>query len=325
MNAIPGKEINMDETNPSVPGASEVIEAGANTPELSLEQDADISDDLGDIGGLEAAAEELTPKQVQELKKKLKIKVDGEEFEEELDFNDEEGLKRHIQKAKAFDKRAKEFSKYKADVDSLLSMLQSDPEALLEKMGINVDDLSERRLSKRIEEMQKSPEQIEAEKMRKRLEEYEAKEKELQARAEAAEFERMKDEHARQIEAEITEAMEVSTIPPKNDPEVYQQIGQLMAIAMSRGIENVTPKMVIPYVEKAYERRIASIIQRLDDAGLEKLLSKERLDQYRKNKVAARKPVPQTPKAVDTGSKTKAEDKPKQQGFRLNSLLSPRK
>jgi len=117
MNAIPGKEINMDETNPSVPGASEVIEAGANTPELSLEQDADISDDLGDIGGLEAAAEELTPKQVQELKKKLKIKVDGEEFEEELDFNDEEGLKRHIQKAKAFDKRAKEFSKYKADVD----------------------------------------------------------------------------------------------------------------------------------------------------------------------------------------------------------------
>ena len=127
----------MDETNPSVPGASEVIEAGANTPELSLEQDADISDDLGDIGGLEAAAEELTPKQVQELKKKLKIKVDGEEFEEELDFNDEEGLKRHIQKAKAFDKRAKEFSKYKADVDSLLTMLQSDPEALLEKMSIS--------------------------------------------------------------------------------------------------------------------------------------------------------------------------------------------
>ena len=70
-----------------------------------------------------------------ELKKKLKLKVDGEEYEEEIDFNDDENLRKHLQKSKAFDKRAKEFTGYKSQVEQLLKMLEEDPEALLEKMG----------------------------------------------------------------------------------------------------------------------------------------------------------------------------------------------
>lgn len=280
----------------------------------------DIQDDLSDIDAAEASGQ-ISSEEAKQLKKVLKIKVDGEEFEETVDFNDEEGLKRHIQKARAFDKRAKEHAKFKADVDNLMAMLQNDPEAVLEKLGLNVDDFAEKRLAKKIDELKKSPEQIEAEKMRKKLEEYEAREKQLKEQAEKAEFERLKDEEARAIQTEIMEAVETSAFLPKGDPEVYGQIGQLMAIAMSKGITNVTPKSVLPYVEKAYERRISSLVNKLDDAGLEKLM-KARLDQYRKNKVQSKKPAPPAPKVVDTGKKG-AKEEPKKP-VKLSSFLRPR-
>lgn len=315
----------MDEINPasSVPGAAEVVEAAQGIPEnTEVQASDDIQDDLSDIEAAQASGQ-ITPAEAKELKKVLKVKVDGEEFEETVDFNDEESLKRHIQKARAFDKRSKEYSKYKADVDSLLEMLQKDPEGVLERMGVNVDDLSEKRLSRKIEEMQKSPEQIEMEKMRKRLEEFENNEKELKTKAEKAEFERLKDEQAKEIQTSILKALETSTFLPKDDPEVFHQVGQLMNIAMSKGMTDVTPELVIPYIEKAYERRLTNLINKLDDAGLEKFITKQRLDQYRLNKVNSKKATASAErKVVDTGKKQESE-KPAQK-VRLSSLLRPR-
>lgn len=313
----------MDEINPvtTVPGASEVVEASQSIPEnTEVQASGDIQDDLSDIDAAQASGQ-ITAAEAKELKKVLKVKVDGEEFEETVDFNDEEALKRHIQKARAFDKRSKEYSKYKADVDSLLEMLQKDPEGVLERMGVNVDEFSEKRLARKIEEMQKSPEQLEMEKMRKQIEQYENEQKELRTKAEKAEFERQKDEQAKEIQASIIKALDSSTFLPKDDPEVFNQIGQLMAVAMKNGMKDVTPEAVIPYIEKAYERRLANVISKLDDAGLEKFITKQRLDQYRLNKMSSKKPVPQAPKVVDTGKKAK-DEKPKEK-YRLKNLLRP--
>jgi len=76
---------------------------------------------------------EISKEQATFLKKKLKLKVDGQEIEEEVDLGDDEYLKRELQKSKAFDKRVKEHAAYKSQVDQLLQMLQNDPESLVKK------------------------------------------------------------------------------------------------------------------------------------------------------------------------------------------------
>ena len=67
--------------------------------------------------------------------KKLKLKVDGQELEEELNLDDDEALIRQLQMAKMGQKRAKE----KADLEKQLGMffneLQKNPLGVLAQIG----------------------------------------------------------------------------------------------------------------------------------------------------------------------------------------------
>jgi DNA repair exonuclease SbcCD ATPase subunit len=276
-------------------------------------------DDLADAeesvdGELQAAAEDagMTPNQIQNLKKKLKLKIDGEEVEEEIDWADEEGLKRHLQKAKAFDKRAQEFAEYKNQVEQLVKMLKEDPETLLERAGLNVDELAEKRLSRKIEEMKKSPEQLEKEKMQKELEEYRKKAKAAEEEKQRAEQERMRNEQAAEIENEIMKALDGGkTKLPKNNPRVAMRIGQMMYIATQNGYPNVTPKDVLPIVEKEWFDELRSYFDESSEDFIEEIVGKHNFDRVRKKRLAKR-PAAKTTTAnqlvKDTGTKPKMDD-----------------
>ena len=216
-------------------------DSGSSNVDTSSAESIDAAQKAGDISKAEATA----------LKKKLKLKVDGQEFEEEVDFNDEDSLRRHLQKSKAFDKRMQEFSGYKQQVDMILEMLENDPEGLLEKMGKNVDELAESRLRRRVEELKKSPEQLEKERMAKELQELREEKKRIQEEKEMAEMEKMRNQHAIQIQNDIKEALDAqNTVLPKRNPTIIARIGQAMFLAMKNGYPEVTAKDVIPFVEK---------------------------------------------------------------------------
>lgn len=322
----------MSEVQDSISNVVEEVVAEAAPMESEVSEGESLEASEGEIGeeaAIDAAqqAGEISKKEAQALKKKLKIKVDGQELEEEVDFGDEEGLKRHLQKSKAFDKRLKEFSSYKSQVESAFELLQRDPEAFLEQIGLNVDDLAEKRLSRKIEEMKKSPEQLEAEKMRRELEEYKKKEKDASERAQKLELERMKNEQAAQIENDITSALEdVKSVLPKRNPAVMQRIAQTMLLAMQRGFDNVTARDVIPLVEKQYREEVASLLGSSSDEVLEMFATKERLNNYRKSQVSQRKaapPTPQKPKITDTGV-TKVEKTKEPEKYYMKDLFSIR-
>lgn len=268
-----------------------------------------------------AAAEksgDLTKKQAQDLRKKLKIKVDGEESEVELDFNDEETLKKHLQKSNAFDKRLKEFSSYKNQVDQMIQMLQNDPEAFLEKAGYNVDDMAEKRLKRKVEEMKKTPEQLEKETMQKELEGLKKKLKDEEDLKAQAEMEKLRQTQAASIQEEIMGALDdVKNKLPKNNPFVVEKIARNMVFAMKNGYPNVTAKDVIPIVEKQWKEELRSYFDTSTEDFFEELVGKSNLDRYRKQKIsAARKSSAntQTAKQIvqDTGNTKKVEkEKPK--------------
>ena len=282
--------------------ASQVAGNGEMTPE--------------EIASAEKAGE-ISKQEAQSLRKKLTLKVDGQEFEEELDFNDDEGLKRHLQKSKAFDKRLKEHSQYKNNVDQFLKRLQDDPEGLLEEMGYDVDSMSEKRLAKKVEELKKSPEQLEKEKMQKELETLKKKIKEEADQKEQLALESAKNQHAQEIQHDIISSLDSAKSKlPKNNPRVVEMVGQNMLFAMRNGFPNVTAKDVIPIVEKQYKEEIRRLMDASPEDFIEEYVGKENLDRYRKKQLAATRATAKTTTAKqmvqDTGTtKKKEEVKPK--------------
>lgn len=267
--------------------------------QLDAEAQIDAAQKNGDLSKTEAQA----------LKKKLLLKVDGQEFEEEIDFNDDENLKKHFQKSKAFDKRVKEFTSYKSQVDQLLQMLESDPESVLEKMGLDVDGLAKKRIERKIEEMKKSPEQLEKEKMAKELQDLREEKKKAKELADKSELERMRNEQAQQIEMDITSALDAANSAlPKKNPLVLQRISATMLMAMKNGYPDVTAKDVIPLVEKQWESELNEFFSVLPEKTIEKLVGKQNIDRLRKTRVAEKKVQTTTAKQIAHSTAQKAED-----------------
>jgi hypothetical protein len=272
--------------------------------------------DLGDEDSIDEAQAtgEISKKEAQSLKKKLKLKVDGREFEEEVDLGDEAYLTRELQKSKAFDKRMQEFAEYKKKVDAFMNAFNEDPEGLLEKMGKNVDELAEKRLRRRVEEMEKSPEQLEREKMAKELEELRLEKKRIQEEKERQEIEALRNQHAMELERDIKQALEnADTVLPKRSPLVMHRIGQALFLAMKSGYPNVKVKDVIPLVEKQYKQELSELFKVMPEDTIEALIGKEPLHKWRKSLIAKNKAakvqadVPSKGKIEDTGNKQRNE------------------
>lgn len=261
-----------------------------------------------------AKAGDLTPKEVQALKKKLKLKVDGQEFEEEVDWNDEVGMTKHLQKSKAFDKRMQEFSGYKSQVDAIMEMLDKDPEALLEKLGKNVDEIAEKRLQRKIAEMEKSPEQLEKDKMAKELEDLRKEAKKIKEEKEQNELESLRNQHAMELERDIKSALEGSnTILPKRSPIVMHRIGQALYLAMKNGYPEVKVSDVIPIVEKQFKQELSDLFSVMPEDTIEALVGKEPLHKWRKSLIAKSRQSKATeattkPTINDTGTVSKSAE-----------------
>ncbi len=271
-----------------------------------------VVEDLSSPEAIEAAAKagDITKDKALSLKRKLKLKVDGKDFEEEVDLGDDAYLIRELQKSKAFDKRMQEFSAYKKQVDELVSMLENDPEALLEKLGKNVDDIAEKRLTRKLEQMQKSPEQLEKDKMSKELEDLRTESKRIKEEKETAQLENARSQQAQLIEKDIKAALsKAETVLPKNNPEVMRRIGQAMFLAMQKGYNDVSAADVIPYVEKQYRAELQELFKVIPEDTIEALIGKEPLDRLRKARVAKSKAPAAATEVVNTGKTSKLLEK----------------
>lgn len=288
-------------------GASQAIESqDTGSSDSGAEEAIDAAEESGQISAAEA----------KELKKKLQLKIDGEVIEEELDFNDDEGLKKHLQKSKAFDKRVKEFTGFKSQVDQFFAQLQQDPEAVLEQLGFNVDDLATKRLQKKVEEMQKSPEQLEKEKMAKELEKLRKEKEELAKKQQEAEMEALRNKQAAEIETSIASALEKSKSKlPQDNPKVYAMIAQNMLMAIENGFEQVTVDDVIPVVERQWREELGSYFNSMNEDVMEEIIGKQNLERLRKKRLAkrpkAQEVAPISKQIVDTGSSKTKEEAPK--------------
>lgn len=295
------------------------ISAGKEVPVVPVSAEA--------IDAIDAAEEagDISKKDAQVLKKKLKIKVDGVDSEEEIDFSDDENLKKMLQKSKAFDSRAQELSILKAQMNEMAKAINDDPEGFLEKIGKNVDDMAEKRLIRKLEEMKKSPEQLATDKMVKELEDLRAANKKAQEEKDEAQNESFKQKHATQIESDIKAALaKADSVLPKNSELIMHRIGNAMHMAMMNGRPDITAAEVIPYVEAKFKDEMSSLFKTLPENEIEAIIGKDSLDRWRKARIAKNKPIVpvSTNRMSDTGKSAKSQEKPVEPSIKFKDFFN---
>lgn len=263
--------------------------------------------------GAQAAATIKDPKapkaakvQAEKQLKKLKLKVDGEEFEEEYDPNDEEYMTRQFQLAKVAQKRMNDFASLQKEVINFVKELKTNPRRALSdpNIGLDVKQLAAQIIEEEIAQSKKSPEQIEKEKLQAELQAMkEEREREKQT-AQQKEYERLVAQTEEHYDIQIDKALQ-NTDLPKED-YVVKKIADYLYVGLKAG-KDITVEDVMPLVREEIINDLNHLINALPDDQLDKFVGKTIQDRMRKKNIAKAtkaKSAPGSSKALDVAKKS---------------------
>jgi hypothetical protein len=323
----------MADVTPSAPAASpapaqsatqEVIKTlPADQKAPTQAKSDDVSEDTGDDLTPEDQAKEKK-KEEAAAKRAYKLKVGGKDLEV-----DEAELMKRAQMGYSADQKWQEAAQMRKQMDGFIQLLQSDPAKALEQMGYDVDKLAEDRIRSRIEEMQKSPEQIEKEKIQRELAEIKAEREREKQQVQEREKTRVQEQFAIEIENDISSALDNNEYGFPKTPYVVKRIADTMITFLSQGMDpnndltpaqrdrlkKVTAKDVLPIVRDELLSEQRELYAMTPDEVFEQLVGKERLNKYRRNKIkkTAKPASANDVKATGTSQLQKQEDnKPKE-------------
>jgi hypothetical protein len=230
-------------------------------------------------------AAEAKPRNV----KKLKLKVDGQEVEEEIDLDDEENLKRHLQMSKAAQKRMSEAAKSKREVEEVLKGIRSDFKSVLknpDKYGLTPKEARqavEDYLAEQLEEEMLSPEQRKVRDAERIIREREEEQKKAKADQEAKQMEELKERYAQDYDKKITEALNTSGLP--KTPKTVKRMAELMHKNLNLGLD-LEPSQLVSIVREDYLAEIKELFSAADGETLLKLLGDDTANKIRKSDLA---------------------------------------
>lgn len=261
----------------------------------STESDADIEEDAEELAKEEAKIEKA-------IKKAYKLKVDGKD----VDVDEAELIKR-AQMGFSADAKWQEAATIKKQMEGFLTLLQQDPSEALARLGMDVDDLAERHIQRRIEEMKKTPEQLEREKLQKEIEKYKKESEMRQKQARDEEIQRLQSKFSVEIENDISSALEDATSGLPKSPYVIKRVADLLILAMQKGKKDVRARDVLPMIKEEVRNELREMYNVVPDDMFEEMVGKDRLTKYRKGKI--KKPKAPTASASDVKSTGQAEMK----------------
>jgi hypothetical protein len=251
--------------------------------------------------------------------KKLTLKIDGQEYEEELPFeipNDPksiEYMRRELQMGRMGQKRAQEKASIEKEVLQFLDDLKKNPKKALSDPAIGMDlkKFAAQIIEEEIENSKKSPEQLELEKTKEELKAIKEQREQEKKDAEAKENEALTARYVEQYDNEITAALEGNRIP--KTPQAVKKLADYMEVAIGAN-KDVSFNDLIPIVREELIADYQNHLDALPDDELESYIGKKTIDRIRKRNVAKAKQAASNPavkaptKAPNTG-KTSTEKK----------------
>lgn len=251
-------------------------------------------------------------------KRKLNLKVDGEEISEEFDPMDDEYMTRQLQLAKMAQKRAAtagDLQKRLDQIGSYLEQAKSDPKkfrALAKELGIDEKQLAATIIEEEIANSQKTPEQLAKESLENELRELREEREREQSEWKKREFERLQNQEMERYDIAMSNAIEKSDLP--KSPYVVKKMADYMLMGLAKGID-IQPNDVLPLVREEIQEDLRQMFAVLPEETVEKLIGKDVLGKLRKKNVAKAKasgaPQPLKSSIPDAGGKKIDSDKPK--------------
>lgn len=247
---------------------------------------------------------------------KLKLKVHGQEIEEELPFEIEEDpeiveyLTKNLQLGKAAQRAMQEKASYEQQVKHFFQGMKTNTKEYLAQMGIDPKEFAAQVIEEEIKRAQLTPEQIQAMELQeelKREREARQKEKELYERQE---FERMQAVEYDRIDSQMSEALESSDLP--KTPYVVRKMAEYMLLGAKRNID-LSPKDVLPLVREELLGDLKTIINSLGEDAAEEFIGKEVMTRFRKRNIAKAKAGQSTPATAKASIKEVASNASKSQ------------
>jgi hypothetical protein len=320
---------------PDMPNQGAPAPEAANTSaEQSQEQENEVEGqeaEGSEEGSDESAVEgkevaDLSKKEqkdlAKELKKKFKLKVDGKEVEEEVDFNDEEGMIKRLQLGKAAQKRMQEATELRKAAEEFIDMLRKNPRKVLSDPNIGVDlkQFAQEIINEEIENAAKSPEQVEKEKLQKELEELKGKFEKDEKERKEREFSRLQAEQEEKIQGDIETALSSNELP--KTPYTVRKMAEMMMLALQNDID-LSPKDLVPLLRKQMSSDIKELFSSSSDEVLEEMLGKDTISRLRKRTVAKVKQqqVAQTANSVKSAAKTEEKSEKKSEKINMRDFL----
>ena len=196
---------------------------------------AESDDDL-----IEAFGEKLTRKEYKELREAHKRR---QEFDRAA----------HAKMQDAARQR-KEVEAEKAEILRLANSLKENPWALMEKLGLNPEELAEQRLVASMKRAQMTPEQIEMAEMKAKLAKYEQTEQETQKTAKEARQAELKKQHIQRYDQQIGQAMEAVNLARTRSTAA--KVARVMAEYKQDGVD-IDPRVAAEIVRGDYHTEIS--------------------------------------------------------------------
>jgi hypothetical protein len=214
--------------------------------------------------------------QVQSMIRKLKLKVDGEEIEEDYDLSNQDQLIRDLQLARAAKKRMAEAQEAKRKAFDIAQQFEKDPVSILERLGDKGYETAEKMLLKKIQQEMMTPEQRELAELKSRLERFEAQEKAAKEAEERQKQDEIEDRYRQQFQTTIIGALEKAGLP--KTPRIAQRMAQLLQYNINLGYD-LTPEELAHEAKKEFSELFGALSK---DAEAEQLLNLIGKDAYKK-------------------------------------------
>lgn len=240
--------------------------------------------------------------------KKLKLKVDGQEFEESLDLDNEEELIKHLQLSKMGQKRAKEKADLESQVKAFFEAFEKDPFAAMKELGKDPNKAIDDYINQQLEHAKKSPEQLAKEQLEAELQALKSEREKERETHKTKELARLQEQAFQQYDMQMEQTLSKSGLP--KTPYTVKKMADYMLVALEAG-KNVTPDDVVDIVKEEMESDLKEMFSSLPEEQIEALLGEQVLNKLRKRRIAKAKEAQQAvgkPKIEDSGKSVKQAD-----------------
>ena len=260
----------MSDTINSGGGDSGSVDTSVDTPNVE-------SNEVTNEG--EQSSQEVAPK-IPNVRK-LKIKVDGKDEDFDLNLDDEEGLKRHIQMSKAAQKRMNEAALTKRQAEDFIKMLQEDPVKVLTnpKLGVNFREIAEKYLLAQIQDEMMSPEEKRLREADRIIREREDADKKAKADAETRQMQELQAHYAQDYDKKIGEALSTSGLP--KTPRTVKRMAELMHKNLQHGFD-LEPAQLVEIVREDYINEMKELFGASEGDMLLKIMGDDVANKIRK-------------------------------------------